>query len=830
MSQESSASTHAVPERPPHQPGVSVPSGGAGSLPPAQETTALNFAHLWAGAAVSLAAYLVLYAASLGLMLLALVGIAAGQGTLIPDVAGSLPTEETPDAWSQVGQLAAQLIAMAHMGALDTVVQGMVPFLGMMRGDAAAYAVPLVLLLMGALSVWLGSQLAERRVPSASWPQILLQSAGTGMVFSVLVNGVAAAASINFPAVASFSVDPISAANGWSAAMAFAIAAGVSLLSRQRVANRRALVAPAARLGRLNLPAAAVAVHCAVFAAVAVPAAWIAAAVSGGWSALLSGPLWIGNAVGYGLVAGHLGGLQVSWETSFVMGGQESQNEHHIVHGFGADIAGTAVAGASWGALALALVCAVITGITVLLRRGKVAAEDTFSWIPVPAAFLVLGLLLLPLLTAQGSFRFQGIAEGHYLLAPAWWSPAVFLVWGLLVEAIARFGAPFLLAFVPAWFQRLARAFTPATQPAPAAAGGDQHVPGGLSNSKPGTGVAKELSPAGKKRLLIWLAALGAVTVLAVGSLIAVNALKAGPDELVREYVQALVDGDAERAVTILDPSIPNEERVLLNNSVYGAAANRIDGFSVVSTKVSGETAIVQVELRQGGRKHEQAFSLYKDGPDFLDDKWKLGAVPLQRVAVSVDAQVAALSVNGSPVPTGQGAGNPSVTHFSAPAFPGAYAVELPEGDKYLAAAPQEVLLAIGPATEPVNAAQLRVTASEELRKETSRQVDAQLAACASSTELKPEACPFSWFAFGDVRNVKWSITAKPEYTLQRSYDGTWRLSGGSPGEASLTYERNASFRKADPDWETTTEKVDFYVRGSVSVDGEAVQVKLSRN
>lgn len=829
MSHQPPVSAPAVPELPPNQPGTPPE-------PHAPRSTSLDIRRLWTGAVVAVASYLAVLIFSLALLLLTLAGIAAGQGTLVPALDGALPAEETPDAWSQLGQLTAQLVAMAHLGAIDTAVQGVVPFFGTIRGEGLAYAVPLTLLLAGVLSVYFGSRLAEQKISSGSRPQLLLQSAVTGVVYSLLVNGVAAAAAVRYPTTASdgFSVEPISAENPWSVVVGFSLAAGLSAVSRHSVFARRTPSArPARLLGALNLPLAALAVHASVFAAVAVPAAWITAAVSGGWTALLSGPLWIGNAVGYSLVGGHLGGLRVLMETSRLIGGQESRSEDYTVYGFGADVAGSGAVGAAWAALALALVCTLVTGIAVLVRRGRVASTDALSWIPVPAAFLALGLLLLPLLTAQARFDVPGVAAGQYVLAPTWWSPAVFLAWGLLVEVSARFLAPYLLPFVPDRLQRFARVFAPVPAPARTEQSGSPEIDGTPASGSP------ELDPplngwgggsaAGKKRVLVALSAVGAVIVLAVGSVVAVNAVKAGPDKLVREYVQALVDGDAEKALAILDPDIPNEDRVLLTNQVFGAAENRIEGFSVLSSKVSGESAVVHVELRQDGRKHEQAFSLHKNRPEFLDDHWKLGFVPLQRVAISADAPVPSLSINGVAVQTGQADGNTFATYFSAPAFPGSYSFSLPDDEKYLAAEQQEVLVAIGAAPDAAENAKLTVTASEQLRSETSRQVDAALAACAKSTEMDPQGCPFSRFAFGDVRNVKWSITSQPDYTMQRSFDGAWRLSGDTPGEASVTFERNASFSKANPEWEKETDQVDFYIRGSVSVVSDKVQVKLSQ-
>jgi hypothetical protein len=311
----------------------------------------------------------------------------------------------------------------------------------------------------------------------------------------------------------------------------------------------------------------------------------------------------------------------------------------------------------------------------------------------------------------------------------------------------------------------------------------------------------RQLTAKGRKRLLVSAAVVGVVAVLAVGSVVTVNAVKPGPDQPVKDYARALVDGDARKALEILDPDVPNEERVLLTNEVLGAAANRIDGFSIISTRTSGESAQVRAELRQGGRKYEQTFALVKDQPELLDDHWKLEAFPLQQVTASVDVPLAAVSVNGVTVPAGQNEVTAFGTIISLPAFPGSYSVGLPDSEKYLSVEDQQVVVSGGSLPQGPSTAKLTVKASDALVAETSRQVAAALAACEKSTDIEPEGCPFSRFAFGDVRNVKWSITADPDYGLSRSFDGTWRLSGGKAGEATVSYERNASFSQTDPEW-----------------------------
>jgi hypothetical protein len=183
----------------------------------------------------------------------------------------------------------------------------------------------------------------------------------------------------------------------------------------------------------------------------------------------------------------------------------------------------------------------------------------------------------------------------------------------------------------------------------------------------------------------------------------------------------------------------------------------------------------------------------------------------------------------GVTVPAGQNEVTAFGTIISLPAFPGSYSVGLPDSEKYLSVEDQQVVVSGGSLPQGPETAKLTVKASDALVAETSRQVAAALAACEKSTDIEPEGCPFSRFAFGDVRNVKWSITADPDYGLSRSFDGTWRLSGGKAGEATVSYERNASFSQTDPEWKEETDQMQFYVRGNVSVEPDKVRVSLSR-
>ncbi|MBT2513762.1 hypothetical protein [Arthrobacter sp. ISL-30] len=303
-----------------------------------------------------------------------------------------------------------------------------------------------------------------------------------------------------------------------------------------------------------------------------------------------------------------------------------------------------------------------------------------------------------------------------------------------------------------------------------------------------------------------------------------------GPDRLVEDYLQALIDGDAEAALRISDPNIPEEERPLLSNAVYAKAGKRIDGFSLLSTTVTGDSAIVRAELRQSGRKTEVVYGLAKVDPELLDDRWRLTADASQPVTLTVDTAVEAVRVNGVEVPVTDAPDAYSrKSTLTLAAFPGEYTLALGVQEKYLAAVEAKAFVTIGTGKQAPDGAGLKTEASEALRAEVAQHVDVALAGCAASDKLSPENCPFSVYAFGDVRGVSWSVTRKPTYELLRSSDGGWRLSGGASGLAAVNYERNASWNKDKPDWKPDSDSDEFQLRGAVSIEGGKVIVELSR-
>jgi hypothetical protein len=217
-----------------------------------------------------------------------------------------------------------------------------------------------------------------------------------------------------------------------------------------------------------------------------------------------------------------------------------------------------------------------------------------------------------------------------------------------------------------------------------------------------------------KRTIGLVLGSIGLVVVLVVGGVIAVNIIKGGngPDKAVNSYLQALQNGEASKAMALSDPGLANDQRVLLTDEVYAKAGKRIDGFDIVSTKVSDDNATVVADLHQDGRKQQTTFNLRKSNPELLDDHWKMESSPLQSLRITSDTPVRAILVNGQELNVGLAGSSTGSSGVNLPALPGEYTVELPSSEKYLTAPKSTTLVVIGGAQAPPTAS-LKVDASE---------------------------------------------------------------------------------------------------------------------
>ncbi|MGO4237949.1 hypothetical protein [Pseudarthrobacter sp. YAF2] len=482
--------------------------------------------------------------------------------------------------------------------------------------------------------------------------------------------------------------------------------------------------------------------------------------------------------------------------------------------------------------LLLALISILVTSVFWYLRRGPLVGNKVTDWAMLPAAFLVAGTLMTWLSSVTGTFDAGSLASGAASMALAWWTPFFLMLWGGATEASARYAAPQLSRYVP-----LAVAYKIAPgQPAATAqaATGPAAVPNGYTaaGGQPALAPREPMSARTKRKLGLILGSVGLVVVLGVGAIVTVNVIKgnSGPDKAVNSYLQALQNGEASKAMALADPGLANDQRVLLSDQIYAKAGKRIDGFEIVSTKISEDNATVVADVRQDGRKQQSTFSLRKSNPELLDDHWKMESSPLQSLRITSDTPVKTVLVNGQELDVDLAGSVSGSSSLSYPALPGEYTVELPSSEKYLTAQKSTALVTIGAAQAPPTAS-LKVDASDALKSEAMAQIDAYLAECVKSTEAEPANCPLDNYSSSRYsRNFHWTLTTKPTFSMSKDPYGSspWRIRTQTPGKATVSYERDNSYGFGTAEWKPATDTTSVSMSASVSLEDGKVKLTFS--
>jgi hypothetical protein len=309
---------------------------------------------------------------------------------------------------------------------------------------------------------------------------------------------------------------------------------------------------------------------------------------------------------------------------------------------------------------------------------------------------------------------------------------------------------------------------------------------------------AQTAPPQKKKRrgrLAGWIAAAAVLLLLVAGGIVGgvVGTQANAPEREVEEYLDALIDGDAEAALKTAKADV-GDTGLLLSDDVYGDVEDRISGYEIGETTMSGETAEVAVAISQGDESYDATFTLEKAGKAYVVfDTWRLRSPELGAVSYSVegpeDTAVAVNGVDTSGVAAGDGGA------VTLPALPGTYTVALAGESEYLAAEPLTVTVTgFGPeAAASTNAdgeeaTALAVTLTDAAVTAGEDAVNAYLDTCAASTDFRPDGCPFA--AQGEnpsyeYSNCVWTVD-RPTFVIGEYDGGEWPVSTDSSGSASL--------------------------------------------
>ncbi|MFD1214480.1 hypothetical protein ACFQ36_20840, partial [Arthrobacter sp. GCM10027362] len=531
--------------------------------------------------------------------------------------------------------------------------------------------------------------------------------------------------------------------------------------------------------------------------------AW--ACIQGGAAAAFSAPLWLPTAAAWGYGLGHFSGI--------LLPGSEG-----LKYVFSLPW---------WVAAAMVLLAAAMTlaaSLMWLLRRDN--RPETLakwnSWAALPAVFTAGGLLLTLLgsIVAAADGGFFGSFSGT--VGPAPWTFLVLGLWGVAIEAAARFLAPLLVPYLPARARKFLAGGTAVPPvaglpPAPAAA----PSPAALPQPKP-------LGPAARKRLKAAAITAGGAVVLGAGGMIAYSVLAAtvfGPQHQVEGYLQALQDGDAVTAAQILDPNVTSAQRVLLDNEIFGAAENRITGYRIKDVTVEADTAVVTAEVTQDARTTGLTFGLEADGRTALVfNQWRVGSGPGWPVLLDLPAGLDSVTVNGVAVRLPAGSGS----YESLPALPGSYVVAAPEGTRYTTFGEDQVLQVTAEHGQAPPSAVFAPKFTDAVTGEAVAQAKAYLAKCLEAAEFEPAGCPNSTYVWGDdedVRNISWSLETEPAYEVGEDWGGQLTVSARD-GRATVSYEENEAWDEDEPaEWEAKEDSSYLSFSGTVAVAGDDLTV-----
>ncbi len=282
-------------------------------------------------------------------------------------------------------------------------------------------------------------------------------------------------------------------------------------------------------------------------------------------------------------------------------------------------------------------------------------------------------------------------------------------------------------------------------------------------------------------------------------------------------YFQALKDGDAKKALSVSDPGVPENEAVLLQENVYKAAGQHIDGFRILESK--GE--YVRAEVTQNGRKQEDILMMTKSP----GGEWKVGPKNFQKIRLSSNRPVKSFTVNGVDVAAPDSGSASQASQLLLPAFPGEYKLGI-SGDKYATVEEKKALVSIDRRISDTSES-LKVLPSQLLLDETKALLQKKREECIASapgttTRSFSSGCSgFNLYESRPTRNVNWTIDGEPTFSLSLSKD-VWYIQSEEKGKATVSYEVNRG-NEATPKWEPHVEVRESRVSGEIHiVDGKA--------
>jgi hypothetical protein len=313
-----------------------------------------------------------------------------------------------------------------------------------------------------------------------------------------------------------------------------------------------------------------------------------------------------------------------------------------------------------------------------------------------------------------------------------------------------------------------------------------------------------------------WLLGLMLAVAAAIVAINVVNNTVASPQQPVREYLDALREGDGGKALGLLRATVPPGNAAMLDGTGLQTAASRLANITIGEPEERPNSQVlVPVQYTIDGSRLRTDFLLQQTGTEWLFfNTWAFVPSRLPTVGVTV---VNASEANLNGVPVNMPDGKNSFAVF----YPGEYEASL-NGEYFAAPATRATITSRDAPAAPLN---LLTEATDRLREDVGRSVREFLDGCAAEAvkqqKLQPD-CPFYFSSTNNVDDgtIKWTITEYPEISIE-PFDGRWVVAP-LDGKARVEAVQQSAFTGA---WFPLDEEVDFSFTTRLDVDGDTIKV-----
>ncbi len=313
-----------------------------------------------------------------------------------------------------------------------------------------------------------------------------------------------------------------------------------------------------------------------------------------------------------------------------------------------------------------------------------------------------------------------------------------------------------------------------------------------------------------------WLLGLMLAVAGAVVAVNLVNNTVASPQQPVREYLDALQDGDGGRALGLLRATVPPSNAAMLDGTGLQTAASRLANVEIGDPQERpGDQVVVPMEYTIDGSRLSTEFLLEKTGTEWIFfNTWAFVPSRLPTLDITVVNGNQA-NVNGVPV------NMPNGRNSFAVFYPGEYEAAL-NGQYFSAPATRATVTARDVPVAPLN---LLTQATGKLKEDVADKVKEFLDGCAAEAgkeqKLQPD-CPFYYASNNRVQDgsIKWTVTEYPNVSIE-PFDGRWVVAP-LDGKAKVEALQQNSFTGI---WYPLEEEVDFSFTTRLDVSGDAVKV-----